>query len=78
MNAIVPDTVKKTFSPELMMRDLMARIMRENKARRQAESAKARRERKRARVLAAANNDPLAQHPRLMKLREELNAQKVA
>ncbi len=72
MTALSSTPSSEPFCPEQMVKDLIERLTRENKARRQAESAKQRRDRQRARALSAANNDPLAQHPRLMKLREEL------
>lgn len=77
MNAISPNKAE-AFKPELLIQDLVARFSRANPPARKQESAKARRERQRARVLAAANNDPLAQHPRLMKLRAELQAKDAA
>ncbi len=72
MNAISADTTPQTLPPDLMIRQFINRITAENEARRAAESARMSRERKRARILAEAGNDPFAQHPRLMKLRDEL------
>ena len=72
MNAISPDTAPQTLTPDMMMRQLINRITNENEARIAAEKARVRRELKRARIIAEAGDDPLAQHPRLVKLREEL------
>lgn len=77
MNAIAH--IESTeFSSEKLVKDLVLRIEREAAARRMSTSARTRRERTRAKILAQAGNDPLAEHPRLMKLRAELNGQKVA
>ena len=67
-------TTESEFRPELLMKDLVERFTIANQPRRKQESAKVRRDRKRNQVLAATNLDPLAEHPRLMKLRAELNS----
>lgn len=74
MQSLTSNTETEVFRPELLVKDLVERFTIANQPRRKQESSKLRRERKRQQMLAATNHDPLAQHPRLMKLRAELNS----